>query len=234
VRSCGCAVVRCKVWFPLTSVRSIIQRAGIVPLSIAGIFKEISTISFSAWLFGDRLTELNIIGVVIAIGGITLYTYHKYQKSIMSPVPLDKHGRPIEEEALVHEHMLDQSESGGYERAPMGEFEMGEAARRASSGSQRRESGLGLGPTQTQGQGRSKTGSGLVAETETHEDRVERTTSDFEGWNDDWREDDDEEDEVADEEVERLRAQREGSGMGEQRKGSVLGRSWGDWWEKEM
>jgi solute carrier family 35 protein C2 len=223
-------------WFSLMSARSIIQRAGIVPLSIAGIFKEISTISFSAWLFGDRLTELNIIGVVIAIGGITLYTYHKYQKSIMSPVPLDKHGRPIEEEALVHEHMHEELESGRYERAPMGEFEMGEAARRGSGslgsrpGSQRRESGSGST------QGRSKTGSGLVAETETHEDRVERTTSDFEGWNDDWREDEEDEDEVADEEVERLRAQREGSGMGERPKGSgsVLGRSWGDWWEKEM
>jgi solute carrier family 35 protein C2 len=54
-----------------TDVRiiSIIQRAGIVPLSIAGIFKEVSTISVSAWVFGDELTKLNILGVFVTICG---------------------------------------------------------------------------------------------------------------------------------------------------------------------
>jgi len=28
--------------------------------------------------------------------GISLYTYHKYRKSIDSPVPLDAHGNPIQ------------------------------------------------------------------------------------------------------------------------------------------
>lgn len=48
---------------------SIIQRAGIIPLSIAGIFKEVTTISISAIVFGDQLTEVNMIGVFIAIIG---------------------------------------------------------------------------------------------------------------------------------------------------------------------
>lgn len=48
---------------------SIIQRAGIIPLSIAGIFKEVTTISISAIVFGDQLTEVNIVGVMIAITG---------------------------------------------------------------------------------------------------------------------------------------------------------------------
>ena len=30
--------------------------------------------------------------------GIALFTYHKYRKSIDSPVPLDAHGNPIPEE----------------------------------------------------------------------------------------------------------------------------------------
>lgn len=51
------------------SIVSIIQRAGIVPLSIAGIFKEVSTITVSAWVFGDELTRLNILGVVVTICG---------------------------------------------------------------------------------------------------------------------------------------------------------------------
>jgi hypothetical protein len=48
---------------------SIIQRAGIIPLSIAGIFKEVTTISISAIVFGDQLTEVNMIGVLIAVIG---------------------------------------------------------------------------------------------------------------------------------------------------------------------
>lgn len=63
----------------------IIQRAGIVPLSIAGIFKEVTTITVSAWVFGDQLTPVNDIGVVITIGGIALYAYHKYQKQMQTP-----------------------------------------------------------------------------------------------------------------------------------------------------
>jgi hypothetical protein len=38
-------------------------------MSIAGIFKEVATLIVSAWIFGDHLTELNIIGVAITIGG---------------------------------------------------------------------------------------------------------------------------------------------------------------------
>ena len=102
-------------------IYSIVQRAGVVPMSIAGIAKEVTTITISAWFFGDELTPLNITGVAIticgmqrslprccyprcwnisdcgcAIIGIALFTYHKYRKSIESTVPLDAHGNPIE------------------------------------------------------------------------------------------------------------------------------------------
>ncbi|KAI0790716.1 triose-phosphate transporter family-domain-containing protein [Abortiporus biennis] len=73
----------------------IIQRAGVVPMSIAGIAKEVTTITVSAWFFGDELTPLNITGVAITVCGIALFTYHKYRKSLDSPVPLDAHGNPI-------------------------------------------------------------------------------------------------------------------------------------------
>ena len=49
---------------------SIIQRAGVVPMSIAGIAKEVTTITISAWFFGDELTPLNITGVGITVCGI--------------------------------------------------------------------------------------------------------------------------------------------------------------------
>ncbi|KAG6866668.1 hypothetical protein C0991_000778 [Blastosporella zonata] len=77
------------------SFTSIIQRTGVVPMSIAGIAKEVTTITISAWFFGDQLTPLNITGVSITICGIILFTFHKYRKSIESEVPLDAHGNPI-------------------------------------------------------------------------------------------------------------------------------------------
>ncbi|THH18176.1 hypothetical protein EW146_g2767 [Bondarzewia mesenterica] len=85
----------------------IIQRIGVVPMSIAGIAKEVTTITISAWVFGDELTPLNITGVAITVcvcltmsfasrgAGISLFTYHKYRKSMDSTVPLDAHGNPI-------------------------------------------------------------------------------------------------------------------------------------------
>lgn len=106
---------------------SIILRAGVVPMSIAGIAKEVSTITLAAWFFGDELTPLNITGVAITIcgkffrdpaltvywlnygsTGIALFTYHKYRKSIDSTLPLDAHGNPIEdyEDDLVSSHHL--------------------------------------------------------------------------------------------------------------------------------
>ncbi|KAM6502443.1 Triose-phosphate Transporter family domain containing protein [Amanita muscaria] len=47
----------------------IIQRTGVVPMSIAGIAKEVTTIMISAWFFGDKLTPLNITGVGITVCG---------------------------------------------------------------------------------------------------------------------------------------------------------------------
>ncbi|KAK2467852.1 hypothetical protein APHAL10511_000147 [Amanita phalloides] len=73
----------------------IIQRTGVVPMSIAGIAKEVTTISISAWFFGDKLTPLNITGVGITVCGIALFTYHKYRKSVYSSMKLDVHGNPV-------------------------------------------------------------------------------------------------------------------------------------------
>ncbi|TFK89479.1 TPT-domain-containing protein [Polyporus arcularius HHB13444] len=76
----------------------IIQRAGVVPMSIAGIAKEVTTIICAAWFFGDELTPLNITGVAITACGIALYTYHKYKKSMQKDVALDPHGNPLLED----------------------------------------------------------------------------------------------------------------------------------------
>lgn len=206
---------------------SIIQRAGIIPLSIAGIFKEVTTISISAVVFGDQLTEVNIIGVAIAItgesakativpgldlmtfAGIALYTYHKYQKSILTPLPLDAHGRPVSPSSLApsgqaHGYTSIRDRDSAVPLAPLD-------SRTAS-------------PTYPPGPAR-----------ETPEDRTQRLRDEFEGWGRDENWSDEDDDEVGEEEVQRRMTEREGSksvtvGTGASaRKGR-----WGEWWEKEM
>ncbi|KAF8324438.1 triose phosphate transporter [Cantharellus anzutake] len=95
----------------------IIQRVGMVPMSIAGIFKardlqklgglEVSTIILSGVVYGDDLTLINMVGVGITVIGIGLFTYHKYEKSVLSPVPLDTH----EESGGGDEEDLDEAVS---------------------------------------------------------------------------------------------------------------------------
>jgi solute carrier family 35 protein C2 len=40
-----------------------------MPMSIGGIFKEVTTITVSAWVLGDELTTLKILGVGIMLIG---------------------------------------------------------------------------------------------------------------------------------------------------------------------
>ncbi|KAI0743880.1 TPT-domain-containing protein [Daedaleopsis nitida] len=97
----------------------IIQRAGVVPMSIAGIAKEVTTIICAAWFFGDELTPLNITGVAITACGIALYTYHKYQRSMQKSVALDPHGNPLsdnETESLDGDVTLEAGDLGERER----------------------------------------------------------------------------------------------------------------------
>ncbi|KAI0329222.1 TPT-domain-containing protein [Cubamyces sp. BRFM 1775] len=95
----------------------IIQRAGVVPMSIAGIAKEVTTIIFAAWFFGDELTPLNITGVAITACGIALYTYHKYKRSMDKNIALDPHGNPLpEEEVADGEVALDSGYTGELQR----------------------------------------------------------------------------------------------------------------------
>ncbi|KAI6384698.1 hypothetical protein MCOR32_001969 [Pyricularia oryzae] len=56
---------------------ALLQRTSVVTLSIAGIFKEVVTISAASIVFGDTLTIINISGLVVTIGAIGAYNYIK-------------------------------------------------------------------------------------------------------------------------------------------------------------
>jgi hypothetical protein len=49
-------------------------------MSIAGIAKEVTTITISAWFFGDELTPLNITGVAITVCGMPNFLVSKYNR----------------------------------------------------------------------------------------------------------------------------------------------------------
>ncbi|GJC80090.1 putative transporter C22E12.01 [Colletotrichum liriopes] len=52
-------------------------RTSVVTLSIAGIFKEVVTISAAALVFNDRLTPINFVGLITTMGAIVAYNYIK-------------------------------------------------------------------------------------------------------------------------------------------------------------
>ncbi|KAF9135096.1 Triose-phosphate Transporter [Mortierella sp. 14UC] len=58
----------------------LIKSTGTVTLSVAGISKEIVVISLSMLIFGDRLTFVNLLGLLVSIGGIMAYNYVKIKK----------------------------------------------------------------------------------------------------------------------------------------------------------
>lgn len=59
---------------------ALLQRTSVVTLSIAGIFKEVVTISAAGIVFGDPLTRVNVSGLFVTIGAIAAYNYIKITK----------------------------------------------------------------------------------------------------------------------------------------------------------
>jgi solute carrier family 35 protein C2 len=59
---------------------ALLQRTSVVTLSIAGIFKEVVTISAAGLIFHDPLTPINISGLFVTIGAIAAYNYIKITK----------------------------------------------------------------------------------------------------------------------------------------------------------
>lgn len=59
---------------------ALLQRTSVVTLSIAGIFKEVVTISAAGLLFHDKLTIVNLAGLCVTIGAIAAYNWVKIKK----------------------------------------------------------------------------------------------------------------------------------------------------------
>lgn len=83
-------------------------------LSVAGIFKEIATILLSSSVFGDELTPINVTGLCIALTGIGMYNYLKYNLLVRNS--LDRGSHRLEDEESCTEMggtVLPSSSAGG-------------------------------------------------------------------------------------------------------------------------
>lgn len=76
---------------------ALLQRTSVVTLSIAGIFKEVVTISTATLVFDDKLTPINISGLFVTIGAICAYNYIKITK-MREDAQTDVHGRRPDED----------------------------------------------------------------------------------------------------------------------------------------
>lgn len=59
---------------------ALLQRTSVVTLSIAGIFKEVLTISAASLVFKDELTFINFVGLLTTMAAIVAYNYVKITK----------------------------------------------------------------------------------------------------------------------------------------------------------
>lgn len=71
---------------------ALLQRTSVVTLSIAGIFKEVVTISTATLVFDDKLTLINISGLIVTIGAICAYNWIKISQ-MRQEAQTDIHGR---------------------------------------------------------------------------------------------------------------------------------------------
>ncbi|KAF2088637.1 TPT-domain-containing protein [Saccharata proteae CBS 121410] len=70
----------CLAFLMTASEFALLKRTSVVTLSVCGIFKEIITISAASIVFDDRLTTINLSGLIVTIGSIAAYNYIKIKK----------------------------------------------------------------------------------------------------------------------------------------------------------
>ncbi|CAO1613569.1 unnamed protein product [Sympodiomycopsis kandeliae] len=66
-------------FFMMLSEYTLIKRTSIITLSIAGIFKEVLTVILASFIFHDKLTAVNVTGLIIALIGIGAYNWIKWK-----------------------------------------------------------------------------------------------------------------------------------------------------------
>ncbi|GAB7344484.1 hypothetical protein MBLNU457_2321t1 [Dothideomycetes sp. NU457] len=83
---------------------ALLKRTSVVTLSVCGIFKEVLTISTGALVFGDKLTPVNLSGLLVTISSIAAYNYMKINQMRQSSK------REAAEQTKAEDPVLDTSD----------------------------------------------------------------------------------------------------------------------------
>ncbi|EED13631.1 conserved hypothetical protein [Talaromyces stipitatus ATCC 10500] len=75
----------CLAFCMVLSQFALLQRSSVVTLSVCGILKEVVIIGVAGMVFGDKLTSVNICGVVAIMASVIAYNYMKI-KAARKPV----------------------------------------------------------------------------------------------------------------------------------------------------
>lgn len=78
----------------------LLSVAQVLTLSVAGIFKELITIVLGLLIFGDTLSILNCIGLVITFMDILWYNYYRYQETEASEGTTSNGYAPLNDSTL--------------------------------------------------------------------------------------------------------------------------------------
>ncbi|KAK7423316.1 hypothetical protein QQX98_001107 [Neonectria punicea] len=87
----------CLAFCMTASEFALLQRTSVVTLSIAGIFKEVVTISAASVVFHDKLTIINVVGLLTTLIAIVAYNYIKISK-MRQEAQHNVHDRHIQED----------------------------------------------------------------------------------------------------------------------------------------
>ncbi|CAL5874977.1 uncharacterized protein PFLUO_LOCUS9280 [Penicillium psychrofluorescens] len=100
----------------ISSEFALLKRSSVVTLSICGIFKEVVTISAAGVVFHDKLTVINVSGLVITIGSIAAYNYMKISTMRNEAQRSAWDNSPIPDSDDTEDSELIEGENGEYSR----------------------------------------------------------------------------------------------------------------------
>lgn len=104
----------CLAFCMTASEFALLKRTSVVTLSIAGIFKEVVTITAATLVFHDTLTVVNLIGLLTTMAAIAAYNYIKIS-SMRQKARDEVHDRHVTEENFTIQSRSSTSSDGGQE-----------------------------------------------------------------------------------------------------------------------
>ena len=103
----------------IASEFALLKRSSVVTLSICGIFKEVVTISAAGVVFHDKLTVVNLTGLIVTIASIGTYNYMKVSRMRQESLQqLVANGQPLSSSRDGFINVADSADASPIEARP--------------------------------------------------------------------------------------------------------------------